>query len=61
MMLWAQLSYNPEQKRTMGLTDQLKDKFATGTRTYRCGFCSQPLDRERLNCPACGSSEIVAD
>ncbi|WP_246985146.1 hypothetical protein [Halorientalis marina] len=45
----------------MGLTDQLKDKFATGTRTYRCGFCSQPLDRERLNCPACGSSEIVAD
>jgi rubrerythrin len=38
------------------LTDRL-----SGSETYRCGFCAQSFDRERLNCPACGSSEIVAD
>jgi len=61
MMVWLRTSGNTAQKPTMGLTDRLKDAFATGTRTYRCGFCSQPLDRERLNCPACGSAEVVAE
>jgi rubrerythrin len=42
------------------MPSRLRDRLS-GPDTYRCGFCAQPFDRERLNCPACGSSEIVAD
>jgi DNA-directed RNA polymerase subunit RPC12/RpoP len=40
--------------------ERLRDRLA-GSDAYRCGLCAQPFDRERLNCPACGSSEIVTE
>ena len=44
--------------RSPQIIESIRERFRPDP-TYRCGGCSLSFDRERLNCPACGYSEIT--
>ncbi|WP_424018471.1 hypothetical protein ACOZ4N_03060 [Halorientalis pallida] len=44
--------------RSPQIIESIRERFRPSP-TYRCGGCSLSFDRERLNCPACGYSEIT--
>jgi len=41
----------------MGLVTTLA-RHIGGEETYECALCANRFDRERRNCPACGSARI---
>ena len=44
--------------RASRLLEPLRDRLGGGSEEYECRLCSLRFDRERLNCPACGCSEM---
>ena len=41
----------------MEIVTKLTRRF-DGTQTYECALCSTQFERERRNCPVCGSARI---
>jgi len=42
----------------MSVVEELRARVQDSPTEFECGICAARYERERLNCPACGSGEF---